>query len=121
MSAVSKLKAWAQRPERMPTRLKKDDTVLVIAGKDRGKSGKVLKVLSAKNRAKVERLNMVKRHTRGQGQQAGGIVEKEASLHLSNLQIVCSQCNKPTRIGMKILEDGTKVRQCRRCDELIDA
>lgn len=117
---MSKLKAWAQRPERTPTRLRKDDTVLVIGGKERGKTGKILQVIGAKNRAKVERLNMVKRHSRGQGQQAGGIVEKEASLHLSNLQIVCSKCNKPTRIGMKALEDGTKARQCRRCEELID-
>lgn len=117
---MSKLKAWAQRPERTPTRLRKDDTVLVVAGKERGKTGKILQVIGAKNRAKVERLNMVKRHSRGQGQQAGGIVEKEASLHLSNLMIVCAKCNKPSRIGMKILEDGTKARLCRRCDELID-
>jgi large subunit ribosomal protein L24 len=117
---MSKLKAWAQRPERTPTRIRKGDSVLVIAGKDRGKTGKVLEILAGKNRAKVERLNMVKRHSKGQGQQAGGIVEKEASIHLSNLMIVCPKSNEPTRIGMKILEDGTKVRVSRRSKELID-
>lgn len=117
---MSKLKAWAKRPERTPTRIRKDDNVLVITGKDRGKTGKVIEVIAAKNRAKVERLNMVKRHSKGQGEKAGGIIEKEASIHLSNLMIVCPKSNEPTRIGMKILEDGSKVRISRRSNELID-
>ena len=109
------------RPSRAATRLKKGDTVLVTAGRERGKTGKILKMVAEKNRAAVERLNMVKRHRRGQGvQNPGGIVEREATIHLSNLKLVCSRCNKPTRIGMRILEDGSKARQCHRCNELVD-
>lgn len=117
---MANLKSWAKRPERKPTRIRKGDNVLVIAGKERGKTGKVIQVIADKNRAKIEKLNMVKRHSRGQGQQAGGIVEKEASIHLSNLMLVCPRTNEPTRIGMKILEDGTKARLSRRSKELID-
>ena len=90
MGVTAKKKAQsAKRPERVSTRLRKGDTVLVRAGKERGKTGKILKILAEKNRALVERLNMVKRHTPGQGPQAmGGIVEKEASIHLSNLSLL---------------------------------
>lgn len=109
------------RPERVRTRLRKGDTVLVTAGKEKGKTGKVLKMVAEKNRATVERLNMVKRHRKGQGVQSpGGIVEKEASLHLSNLMLVCGRCNKPTRINVRALEDGKRARQCHRCGELVD-
>src|SRR5438552_18159262 len=102
-------------------RLRKDDTVMVIAGKERGKTGKVLRVLAEKNRVLVERVNMVKRHTKPRGvQQPGGIVEKEASIHLSNVLPICGRCNKPTRIGHRRLDDGHAVRLCRRCGEALD-
>jgi large subunit ribosomal protein L24 len=121
MSAVTKNRAGSgERPVRIPTRLKKGDTVLVIAGKERGKTGKILRVVAEKNRATVERLNMVKRHRKGRSAQtAGGIVEKEAGLHLSNLMLVCDRCNKPTRIGSKQLENGEHARRCHRCGEVI--
>lgn len=122
MGTIAKRRAGSgARPGRVPTRLKKGDTVLVIAGRERGKTGKLLRVIPEKGRATVERLNMVKRHRRGQGVQSpGGIVEKEASIHLSNLMLVCDRCNKPTRIGAHRLEDGHVGRRCRRCREMID-
>jgi large subunit ribosomal protein L24 len=105
----------------MRARIKKNDTVMVIAGRERGKSGKVLRVLPEKQRALVERLNIVKRHTRPRGpQSAQGIVEKEAPLHISNLMIMCDKCDGPVRMGKKILEDGRHVRVCRRCGEQLD-
>jgi large subunit ribosomal protein L24 len=121
MSALTKNKAGSGvRPVRIPTRLKKGDTVLVVAGKERGKTGKILRVVAEKNRATVERLNMVKRHRKGRNAQtAGGIVEKESPLHLSNLMLVCDRCNKPTRLGAKRLENGELARRCHRCGEVI--
>uniref|UniRef100_A0A832A4E4 Large ribosomal subunit protein uL24 n=1 Tax=Desulfacinum infernum TaxID=35837 RepID=A0A832A4E4_9BACT len=101
--------------------IKKNDTVMVIAGKEKGKSGKVLRILTKKDRAVVEKLNMVKRHMRpGAHSRQGGIVEKEAPIHISNLMIICSKCTDPTRVGYKNLEDGRKVRFCKKCGELID-
>jgi large subunit ribosomal protein L24 len=103
-------------------RLRKDDNVIVIAGRERGKTGKVLRVLGDKGRVIIERVNMVKRHTKPRGvQQPGGIVEKEASIHASNVMPVCGRCGKPTRVGHRRLEDGRRVRTCRRCNELLDA
>jgi large subunit ribosomal protein L24 len=105
----------------MLARVKKNDTVMVITGKERGKIGKVLRVLPAENRAVVERLNIVKRHIKPRGpQNPGGIVEKEAPLHLSNLMPMCERCNAPVRVGIRILQDGSKARECRRCKELLD-
>jgi len=105
----------------MLARVKKNDTVMVIAGKEHGKTGKVLRVLPDENRAIVERLNMVKRHTKPRGpQNPGGIVEKEASIHLSNLMPMCERCNAPVRVGTRVLQDGNKARFCRRCNELLD-
>jgi large subunit ribosomal protein L24 len=105
----------------MLARVKKNDTVMVIAGKEHGKTGKVLRVLPAENRAIVERLNMVKRHTKPRGpQNPGGIVEKEASIHLSNLMPMCERCNAPVRVGTRVLQDGNKARFCRRCNESLD-
>ncbi len=105
----------------MLARVKKNDTVMVIAGKERGKIGKVLRVLPVENRAVVERLNLVKRHLKPRGpQNPGGIVEKEAPIHLSNLMPMCERCNAPVRIGSRRLEDGSKARVCRRCGELLD-
>ena len=101
--------------------IKKNDTVMVTAGKERGKSGRVFKVFPKKNTVVIERLNFVKRHLRpGASHGKGGIVEKEAPIHLSSIQIICSKCNLPTRTGKKILEDGRKIRICRKCGEAID-
>lgn len=103
------------------SRVHKDDKVQVIAGKDKGKIGKVLKILRKKDRVLVEKVNVVKRHTRGNpysGQQ-GGIVEKEAPIHISNVAVVCDACAKPTRVGYKYTEDGKKVRFCKKCNELM--
>jgi large subunit ribosomal protein L24 len=101
--------------------LKKNDTVMVIAGKDRGKSGKVLRVLPKKEAVLIERLNFSKRHLRAGGPKGkGGIVEKESPIRVSNVQLLCGKCNRPTRIGKKILEDGRKIRICRKCGEAID-
>jgi large subunit ribosomal protein L24 len=98
--------------------VKKDDTVLVIAGKDKGTKGRVLSVLRSQDKALVERVNMVKRHERANQQknQQGGIVEKEAPIHLSNLAVVCSSCGATKGFNMKELEDGRKVRVCKACD-----
>lgn len=101
--------------------IRKNDSVMVIAGKERGKTGKVLRVLAEKDAVIIERLNIVKRHTKPRGpQQAGGIVEKEAAIHASNIMILCEKCNAPARIGRKILGDGKKIRICRNCKEALD-
>jgi len=102
--------------------IKKSDKVMVLSGKERGKIGAVLKVDSEKGRIVVEKINMVKRHTRPGGKTAqGGIVEKEAPIHISNLMLVCNKCAERTRIGKRILEDGSRVRVCKKCGELLDA
>ncbi|HEY1236373.1 MAG TPA: 50S ribosomal protein L24 [Candidatus Binatia bacterium] len=101
--------------------IRKNDSVIVIGGKERGKTGKVLRVLPEKDAVVIERLNMVKRHTKPRGpQQPGGIVEKEAAIHASNIMILCDKCNAPVRIGHKTLADGKKIRICRRCNEALD-
>ena len=103
------------------TNIKKDDKVKVTAGKDRGKIGKVLKVTGKNNRIIVENINMVKRHSRASAKsKQGGIIEGEAAIHRSNVMLMCSKCMSPTRIKMKRLENGKKVRACRKCDEIID-
>lgn len=105
----------------MSARVRKNDTVMVIAGKERGKIAKVLRVQPEDNRAVVERLNLVKRHMRPRGPQSpGGVVEKEAPIHLSNLMLMCERCNAPVRVGSRQLQDGTKARFCRRCDASLD-
>ncbi len=103
-------------------RIKKDDKVMVIAGKDKGKIGKVLNVNSKKGLVLVEKVNMVKRHTKGNPyqQQPGGIIEKEAPIAVSNVQALCNACTKPTRIGYRFTEDGKKVRFCKKCNEILD-
>ena len=107
---------------RLATPIRKNDNVLVITGKDRGKRGRVLRVQPDKNRLVVENVNMIKRHTKANPQKGikGGILEREASVHASNVQLVCPECNKQTRIGHKILGDGRKVRICRKCDGVVD-
>ena len=101
--------------------VKKDDQVIVIAGKEKGKTGKILRVITKKERVLVEKVNFVKRHTRPSSQtRQGGILEKEAPIHASNVMIICTKCNLPVKVGRKILEDGKKVRYCKKCGELID-
>jgi large subunit ribosomal protein L24 len=101
--------------------IKKNDKVMVVAGKEKGKIGTVLKVIPRKDRAVVEKLNMVKRHTKPGGKSAqGGIIEKESPLHIANLMLVCGKCAEPARVGTKILEDGSKVRFCKKCGEVMD-
>lgn len=99
------------------TSLKKNDKVLVIAGKDKGKTGKIIKILKEKNKALVEGVNIVKKHQKPTPNSSGGIIEKEAPIHLSNLMIICPKCTEHTRISKKILEDGSKVRICKKCGE----
>jgi large subunit ribosomal protein L24 len=102
--------------------VRKNDQVEVIGGKDRGKRGKVLRIIPSRERAIVERINMVKRHTRPNPQQniKGGIVEREGSMHVSNLMVVCPECDKKTRVRHKILSDGRKVRVCSACEGVVD-
>ncbi len=106
----------------LQTPIRRNDTVLVTTGKDRGKRGRVLKVLPAKNRLLIEGVNMIKRHTKpNPGRNIkGGIVQREASVHASNVQLVCPECGAHTRIGRKILGDGRKVRICRKCQGVVD-
>jgi large subunit ribosomal protein L24 len=107
---------------RLATPIRKNDNVLVITGKDRGKRGRVLKVIPGSNRLLVEGVNMIKRHTRPNPNKnvQGGIVEREASLAASNVQLVCPECGAQTRVGRKILGDGRKVRVCRKCEGVVD-
>ena len=107
---------------RLQTPIRKNDSVVVITGRDRGKRGRVLQLVPAKNRLIVEGVTIVKRHTRPNPRQnvKGGIVEREAPLHASNVQIVCPECGAPTRIGKRLLGDGRKVRICRKCDGVVD-
>ena len=101
--------------------IRKDDTVLVIAGKDRGKQGKVRFAFPDKKRIMVEGVNFIKKHSKARGAaKQAGIIEREAPIPVSNVMLVCSKCNKPARIGFRFLADGRKVRFCRACDEVID-
>ncbi|MCG8566878.1 MAG: 50S ribosomal protein L24 [Desulfobacterales bacterium] len=103
-------------------RIKKDDKVKVLTGKDKGKIGKVLKVNKKTNRVVVENINVVKVHQRPtQANPQGGIVEKAMPVNVSNLMIMCNSCVKPTRVGIKQLEDGKRVRICKKCEQQIDA
>jgi large subunit ribosomal protein L24 len=107
---------------RLATPIRKNDNVVVTTGKDRGKRGRVVRVVPDKNRVIVEGVNIIKRHTKAnpQRQIKGGLVEREAPLHASNVQIVCPECGKPTRIGRRVLGDGRKVRVCRKCEGVVD-
>ncbi len=102
--------------------IRKDDRVMVITGRDKGKIGKVLRVLPDKNRALVEKVNIVKRHLKGGSTAtgAGGIVEKEAPIHISNLMVMCDKCAAPVRVGRKVLENNRRVRICKKCGEQLD-
>jgi large subunit ribosomal protein L24 len=102
-------------------KIKKEDNVLVISGKDRGKKGKIRKALPKENRIIIEGVNMIKRHARARGQaRQAGIIEREAPIDVSNVMLICNKCNKPARMGYRILDDGKKVRVCRNCKEVID-
>jgi large subunit ribosomal protein L24 len=106
--------------ERKKFHVKKNDLVMVVAGKDKGKSGKILSVLSKKNRVIVEKVNFIKRHTRPSAKQRqGGIIEREGPINISNVMLICTKCNKPSRIGKKYLEDDKKVRVCKKCGEIL--
>ncbi len=101
--------------------LKKDDIVQVVAGKEKGKKGKVLSFMPDQSRVKIEKLNMVKRHMKGDGKtRQAGILEIESSIHISNVLLVCDKCGKGVRIKRKKLEDGKRVRICQKCGEVID-
>jgi len=101
--------------------VRKGDTVMVVAGKERGKKGKVLRVIPEKGRVVVERLNLIKKHQKPtQKIRQGGIIEREGSIHLSNVMLVDPSSDKPTRVGMKALSDGKKVRVARRSGEMLD-
>jgi large subunit ribosomal protein L24 len=105
----------------MKFKIKKGDKVVVVTGREKGKSGEVLRVLRAESRVIVQGVNMVKRHTRPGAGQAGGIVEKEAAIHVSNVAHIDPKSSKPTRVGYKVLADGRKVRFAKRSGEVLDA
>ncbi|MFH1644815.1 MAG: 50S ribosomal protein L24 [Candidatus Omnitrophota bacterium] len=102
----------------MTLKIKKNDTVKVIAGKDKGKNGKVLKLFPESGRAIVEGISMHKKSMRKTQQNPqGGIISKEGTVKISNIMVICNRCNKPTRIGLSRLTDGTKARICKKCEE----
>lgn len=101
-------------------KLKKGDRVTVIAGKDKGKTGRVMEVFPKENRCLVERLNLVKRHLRrAKANEQSGIIERESPISMSNLMLFCSKCNRSARVGFRLLQDGSKVRACKKCKEII--
>ena len=98
-----------------------DDNVLVIQGKDRGKRGRVIDTLPARDRLLVEGVNRIKRHMKQTSpERPGGIVERESPIHISNVMLVCPKCDKPTRVGKRVLDNGDKARVCKRCGEIVD-
>jgi large subunit ribosomal protein L24 len=101
--------------------IRKNDVVQVIAGKEKGKTGKILQIFPKKKRVIVEKVNFVKRHSRPSAKtRQGGIIEKESSIHVSNVLIFCPKCNRGIRTGNRILEDGKKALECKKCGELIE-
>ena len=112
----------AEKAKRIRIRIRKNDTVQVISGKDAGKRGKVLKVLREKGRVIVQGVNFIKRHTRPNPQRniKGGVAEREAAIHVSNVMVVAGEDDRRTRIGSKVLADGKKVRISRRTGEVLD-
>jgi large subunit ribosomal protein L24 len=115
------MRASAKKASRVKVRIRKGDAVTVIAGKDKGKTGKVLRVVPEKNRVIVEGVNFVKKHARRTREdRAGGIHQLEASVHVSNVMVVCPKCRESTRLGSQTLADGGKVRKCARCGEVLD-
>jgi large subunit ribosomal protein L24 len=99
-------------------RIKRDDTVVVTTGKDRGKRGKVHRVLPKEDKVLVAGVNVIKRHTKPRaGARQAGVIERESPIHLSNVMLLCAKCNRPTRVGYRTRADGTKVRYCKHCNE----
>ncbi|HEY33478.1 MAG TPA: 50S ribosomal protein L24 [Dehalococcoidia bacterium] len=102
-------------------KIRKNDNVLVVTGKDKGKKGRVRFAYPKKNRILVEGVNFIKMHSRARAQmRQAGIIEREAPINVSNVMLVCSRCNRPVRVGFRKLEDGRKVRICRACNEVVD-
>lgn len=101
-------------------RIKKGDTVVVISGRARGRQGKVLSVNRLRQRVVVEKVNMIKKHVRPSRTGKGGIVEKEGAVHVSNVMLICPGCGKPTRVGMRVLDGGQRLRMCKQCDDVIE-
>jgi len=102
-------------------KIKKDDQVMIVSGRERGKTGRIMKVAPKKGYVLVEKLNMVKRHVKPSTKyKQGGIVEKEAPLSISNVMLICDKCKGPVRVGRKVLDDGKKVRCCKKCGEVMD-
>jgi large subunit ribosomal protein L24 len=107
--------------ESVGLRIKKGDTAVVLTGKNKGKKGRVLSVNPLKENVIIEGVNKVKRHMKpSKKYQQGGIIEKEAPLHLSNVMLVCPKCSKPTRIASSPLDDGRKLRACKKCKEVLE-
>ncbi len=101
--------------------IKKEDTVVVLTGKEQGKRGRVIAIFPKQGRLLVERVNMIKKHMKpNQQYKQGGIIEMEASLESSNVMLVCPKCDTPTRVGNQMLEDGRKIRACKKCKEVMD-
>ncbi len=102
-------------------KIRKNDEVMVILGRSRGKKGKVLNSIPGNNRLIVEGVNMIKRHMKPTGtMRQAGIIEKEAPIHISDVMLICKKCNQPARVGFRFLDDGSKVRFCKKCHEVID-
>lgn len=102
-------------------KIRKNDNVMVIAGKDRGKRGRVRFVYPKKEQVLVEGVNFIKMHSRARAQvRQAGIIEREAPIHISNVMLICDRCHRPVRVGAKVLEDGRKVRTCHSCGEVVD-
>jgi large subunit ribosomal protein L24 len=111
----------ALRRKRMGFRIKKNDTVIVIKGEEKGKRGRILAVYPDKGAVLVEKLNLIKKHMKPSKKQTqGGIIEKEAPIRRANVMLICSKCDRPAKIGQKVLEDGVKVRICKKCMEVMD-
>jgi large subunit ribosomal protein L24 len=102
------------------SKFKKGDMVKVIAGKDKGKTGKILKTIPDKDRIVIEKINLIKKHKRPDQKSKGGVVEKEGAIHVSQVGLLCNKCNAAVRVRNKILEDGKKVRICSKCSDAID-
>jgi large subunit ribosomal protein L24 len=100
-------------------KFKKGDMVKVLAGKDKGKTGKILKAIPEKNRIVIEKVNMIKKHKKPDQKTKGGVVEKEGSIHISKVGLLCNKCNTAVRVRNKMLEDGKKVRICSKCNDVI--
>jgi len=101
-------------------KIRREDTVLVIKGKERGKTGVVRQVIPRQRRVIITGVNIVKRHMRPRADRPGGIIEREAAIHVSNVMVICKSCSKTTRVGLRIREGGGKVRFCRHCDQPLD-